>query len=186
MVRRPAKVDFPVSQIRRYLEPGPIVLVTSALRGQRNIMTLGWHTVLEFSPSLIGCVIAGGNHSFELIRKSRECVVNLPTASLVDTVVGIGNTSGSEVDKFERFGLTAQPAARVAAPLIAECHANFECRLADAALVRKYNFFIFEVLQAHVARSPRNPVMLHYTGAGIFRISNKTLSRRRLFRPEML
>src|SRR3954469_7891471 len=42
-------------------------------------MTLGWHTVLEFTPSLIGCMIAGGNHSFGMSRNSRECVINLPT-----------------------------------------------------------------------------------------------------------
>jgi flavin reductase (DIM6/NTAB) family NADH-FMN oxidoreductase RutF len=186
VVSRATKVDFPVAQIRRYLEPGPVVLVSSALKNRRDIMTMGWHTVLEFSPSLVGCVIASGNQSFDLIRKSRECVINLPTASLIDIVVGIGNTSGAEVDKFERFGLTAQPAAQVGAPLIAECHANFECRLVDAALVKKYNFFIFEVLQAHVALTPKYPEMLHYTGEGIFRLSKKVVNRRRLFRPEML
>ena len=42
------KSDFPVANIRRYLEPGPIVLVSSAWRGETNIMTMGWHTVLEF------------------------------------------------------------------------------------------------------------------------------------------
>ncbi len=64
MPRRRPKTDFPVSEVRRYLEPGPIVLVTSAHGDERNIMTMGWHTVMEFTPSLIGCVIAGGNHSF--------------------------------------------------------------------------------------------------------------------------
>jgi flavin reductase (DIM6/NTAB) family NADH-FMN oxidoreductase RutF len=70
-VLKPRKRDFPVSEIRRYLEPGPIVLVSSRWRNETNIMTMGWHTVMEFTPSLIGCVIAQGNHSFELIRKSR-------------------------------------------------------------------------------------------------------------------
>ena len=64
------KKDFPVSDIRRFLEPGPIVLISSAWKGKANIMTLGWHTVMEFSPSLVGCVIANGNFSFEIIRKS--------------------------------------------------------------------------------------------------------------------
>ena len=50
MPKHPEKRDFPVSQVRRYLEPGPIVLVSSRWAGQSNIMTLGWHTVLEFTP----------------------------------------------------------------------------------------------------------------------------------------
>jgi flavin reductase (DIM6/NTAB) family NADH-FMN oxidoreductase RutF len=186
MPKRADKADFPVSKVRRYLEPGPIVLVSSRLDDRRNIMTMGWHTVMEFTPSLVGCVIAGGNYSFDLVRKSRECVINLPTTALTDTVIGIGNTTGAELDKFEHFGLTAQPAEHVKAPLIAECHANFECRLANDALVDKYNFFIFEIVKAHVAKSPRHPETLHYTGDGVFMVSGKIISRRSLFRPEML
>ena len=186
MTRHPQKSDFPVSQVRRYLEPGPIVLVSSQWQGKTNIMTLGWHTVLEFSPSLVGCMISGGNHSFDLIRNSRECVINLPTITLTDTVVGIGNISGRKIDKFAEFGLTPEEAHKVQAPLIRECHASFECLLHDDALVDRYNFFIFEVVAAHVATSPKHPATLHYTGDGVFMVAGKIISRRSLFRPEML
>jgi flavin reductase (DIM6/NTAB) family NADH-FMN oxidoreductase RutF len=180
------KIDFPVTKIRRYLEPGPVVLVTAAHGGVRNIMTMGWHTVMEFTPSLVGCVIAASNYSFELIRRSRECVINVPTEALTDEVVGIGNSSGAETDKFAAFGLTAQRADCVQAPLIRECHANFECKLADGALVQQYNFFIFEVVKAHVARSPRHPRTLHYAGNGEFMVAGKIITRRSKFRPELL
>ena len=182
----PKKSDFPVGQVRRYLEPGPIVLVSSKWEGKTNIMTLGWQTILEFSPSLVGLMISGGNHSFEMIRNSGECVINLPTTALTDTVVGIGNRSGAEIDKFATFNLTAEDASEVDVPLIGECHASFECRLHDDALVEKYNFFIFEVVKAHVAASPKHPETLHYTGDGVFVVSGKIISRRSLFRPEML
>jgi flavin reductase (DIM6/NTAB) family NADH-FMN oxidoreductase RutF len=162
------------------------VLVSSRLDGKNNIMTMGWHTVMEFTPSLVGCVIAAGNHSFEMIRRSGECVINLPTTALTDIVVGIGNTSGAEIDKFAEFGLTANDATKVGAPLIAECLANFECRLHDDALVDRYNFFIFEVVKAHVALTPKHPETLHYTGDGVFMVSGKIISRKSLFRPEML
>jgi flavin reductase (DIM6/NTAB) family NADH-FMN oxidoreductase RutF len=184
--RRKAKIDLPVSLVRRYLEPGPIVLVSSAHGSARNIMTMGWHTVMEFTPSLVGCVIASGNHSFRMIRESGECVINVPTTALTDQVVGVGNTTGAETDKFEHFHLTAEPAQIVKAPLIAECHANLECRLIDDALVEKYNFFIFEVVKAHVAKSPKYPETLHYTGDGVFMVSGKVISRRSKFRPEIL
>jgi len=180
------KRDFPVSRIRRYLEPGPIVLISSRWRDRANIMTLGWHTVLEFTPSLVGCMISGANHSFHMIRDSGECVINLPTTALTDAVVGIGNTTGAEIDKFAEFGLTAEEAGNVSAPLIRECHANFECRLHDDALVEKYNFFIFEVVKAHVAASPEHPETLHYTGDGVFMVSGKAIDRRAQFRPGML
>lgn len=186
MTKTKAKADFPVSKARRFLEPGPIVLISSKWRDETNIMTLGWHTVLEFTPSLVGLMISAGNHSFELIKQSRECVINVPTTALTDTVVRIGNTTGSEVDKFAEFGLTAEEAEKVDAPLIGECHASFECRLHDDALVDRYNFFIFEVVKAHVAPSPQHPETLHYTGEGVFMVSGKTISRRSLFLPERL
>jgi len=186
VARHPDKKDFPVGQVRRYLEPGPIVLVSSRWRDKTNIMTMGWHTVMDFTPSLVGCVIAGGNHSFEMIRRSGECVINLPTTALTDTVVRIGNVSGARMDKFNAFGLSADPSEEVGAPLIRECPANFECRLHDDALVDKYNFFIFEVVKAHVARSPKHPETLHYTGDGVFVVSGKVIHRRSLFRPGML
>lgn len=186
MARYPKKSDFLVSRVRRYLEPGPIVLVSSRWQGKANIMTLGWHTVLGFTPSLVGLMISSGNHSFGMIRDSRECVINLPTTALTDAVVGIGNTSGTEIDKFAHFGLTAEDAGEVGAPLIRECHASFECRLHDDTLVERYNFFIFEVVRAHVAASPKHPETLHYIGDGVFMVSGRIISRRSLFSPEML
>jgi flavin reductase (DIM6/NTAB) family NADH-FMN oxidoreductase RutF len=149
-------------------------------------MTMGWHTVMEFTPSLIGCVIASGNHSFELVRRSRECVINIPTTALTDKVVGIGNISGAAVDKFEKFDLTSAPAQQVKAPLIADCFANLECKLVDGRLIDKYNFFIFEVVKAHVARRPKYPETLHYTGDGVFMVAGKIISRRAHFKPGML
>lgn len=175
------KHDFPVDQVRRFLEPGPVVLVSSQWGEQTDIMTMGWHTVMEFSPSLVGCVISSANHSHELVRQSGECVINLPTTKLTDVVAKIGNSSGAEIDKFQEFGLTAERAHVVGAPMIGECHASFECRLFDDALVERYNFFVFEVVKAHVARSPKHPQTLHYTGAGGFMLAGKTISRKALF-----
>lgn len=185
-MRRYRKLDFPTQDVRRFLEPGPVVLVSSAWKQQRDVMTLGWHMVLEFSPSLLACCISSANHSFALLRRSRQCVINLPTADLVDTVVGIGNTSGADLDKFAHFGLTAVPATHVAAPLIAECYASFECRLHDGSQIGKHGLFVWEVVKAHVAASPKRPRTLHYRGDGRFMLSGAEISRRRLFKPEML
>ena len=77
-------------------------------------------------------------------------------------------------------------AKKVKAPLVAECYGNFEGKLADAKLVGRYSLFIFEVVYAHVATSPKYPTTVHYRGDGVFMISGRNLSRRRLFKPEML
>lgn len=183
------KVDVPVEDVRRFLEPGPIVLVSSSFEGETDIMTMGWHMVMGFEPSLVGCYIWNANHSHALIRKSRVCVINVPTVDLAETVVDIGNCSGRDTDKFEKFGLTPQPGVMVSAPLIAECVASFECRLADASLIDRYNLFVFEVVKGHAAPGAikASPRTLHYRGDGEFMIAGETTRKwRRRFRPEML
>lgn len=55
-----AKRTFPLSRVYRLLEPGPVALVTTAHRGKPNVMTQSWHTMMEFEPPLVGCVIRGG------------------------------------------------------------------------------------------------------------------------------
>ena len=181
-VRR--KFDFPVDEVRRFLEPGPVILISSAHGGEKNIMTCGWHMIMEYN--LVGCFIWNRDHSREMIRKSRECVINIPTADMAKTVVDIGNTSGADIDKFKKFKLTPVKAAKVKAPTISECFANFECKLVDTTLIRKYSLFVFEVVKAHAPKSPRVPKMLHYTGEGIFLTSGRSLNLARRFKPEIL
>jgi len=173
------KIPVPLDQVRRYLEPGPVLLVSSAHKGERDVMVMGWHTVMEFSPSLIGCVISSANHSHELIRASGECVLNLPTTAQIEQVLGVGSTTGAEIDKFEAFGLRTEPAEQVGAPALSDCYAQFECRLHDDSMVERYDFFIWEVVAARAQASPRHPETLHYKGDGVFMVSGKTIRRQR-------
>jgi flavin reductase (DIM6/NTAB) family NADH-FMN oxidoreductase RutF len=178
------KRGFPVDQTRRYLEPGPIVLVSSHWQGESNIMTMGWHMMLEYDQ--IGCYIWDENHSFDLIRKSKQCVINLPTIDLIDTIVGIGNSSGAEIDKFVTFGLTQTASDKVSVPMIKECYANFECRLEDGSMIARRGLFIWRVVKAHVARTPQYPTTVHYRGHGIFMVSGRHINLRRKFKPQNL
>ena len=181
-MKKYVKKSLPVNKVRRFLEPGPVVLVSSAYKGERDIMTMGWHMILGDSPSLVGCFIWDQNYSRELIRRSKQCVINVPTYDLADAVIGVGNTHGPKPDKFEEFGLTAVKAAKVDAPLIGECYANFECELVDSNLINKYSLFVFEVVKAHVATSPKYPTTMHYRGDGVFMVSGKNVSHRDRFK----
>lgn len=169
------KKDFPVEDVRRFLEPTPTVLVTSAYKDKQNIMTMGWYTVMEFVPSLIGCMITGSNYSFGLITKSRECVINIPSSALAKKVVAVGNCSGADTDKFTSIGFTAEPGSIVKAPLLKECFASFECKIHDSKLINAYNFFIFEVVRAHVAPRPKFPETIAYRGDSQFVLSGKNI-----------
>jgi flavin reductase (DIM6/NTAB) family NADH-FMN oxidoreductase RutF len=138
-------------------------------------MTMSWHTMMEFEPPLVGCVISNRNHTFGILKATRECVINIPTVELAAQAVGCGNTSGRRVDKFTTFRLTPAPASRVAAPLIGECYANLECRVVDARMVAKYNFFILEVLKAWIDPARKHPRTIHHLGRGAFMVAGRTI-----------
>jgi hypothetical protein len=76
--------------------PGDAGFFAMAERNEHHAM--GWHIVMESTPSLVACMIASSNHSFGLIRKNRQCVINPPTTALTDIVVAIGNTTGAKID----------------------------------------------------------------------------------------
>ena len=169
------KRAFPLDQVYRLLEPGPVVLVTTARAGRANIMPLSWHTMMELVPPLVRCVISNRNYTFEVLRATGECVINLPTVERAEKVVGCGNTTGRRVDKFKTFGFTAVPAAVVQAPLIAECHAHLECKVIDRKLVARYNFFVLEVVQAWIDPRQKRPHTMHHQGEGVFLVAGRTI-----------
>ncbi len=170
-----AKKPLALSEVYRLLEPGPVVLLTTAAKGRMNVMTMSWHTMMEFEPPLVGCIVSGRNYSFDLLRASRECVINIPPAGIARQVVGCGNTSGRRVDKFRKFALTPSASAHVAAPRIDECHASLECRVADTRMVARYNLFVLEVVAASIDRTVRKPRTLHHAGKGVFVVDGETI-----------
>jgi flavin reductase (DIM6/NTAB) family NADH-FMN oxidoreductase RutF len=171
-----AKRAYPLSKVYGLLEPGPVVLLTTQHKGRANVMPMSWHTMMEFEPPLVGCIVSGRNFSFAALTATRQCVLNIPTAELAAQVVGCGNASGRRVDKFERFGLTPLPAATVDAPLIAECYANLECTVADTRLMNRYNFFVLEVKKAWIDPACKAPRTLHHRGRGVFMVAGETIT----------
>ena len=167
--------ELPLSKVYQLLEPGPVVLLTTAHKGRANVMTLSWQTMLEFEPPLIACVVGEANHSFAALRATRECVIAVPALELAAKVAAVGNCSGRDVDKFKKFGLTPLKAARVKPPLIGECFANLECKVVDMAFVRKYNLFVLEVVKAWIDPTQKNPKVIHHHGDGTFTVDGKRI-----------
>jgi flavin reductase (DIM6/NTAB) family NADH-FMN oxidoreductase RutF len=167
--------DLPLSEVYQLLEPGPVVLLTTARKGQANVMTMSWHMMVEFEPPLVACVVGGADYSFDALRATRECVIAIPALKLASKVVKVGNCSGRDTDKFTEFGLTPLPAEHVRAPLVAECFANLECKVTDTRMVNKYNLFILEVVKAWTDRAQKNPKRIHHHGYGTFVADGKKL-----------
>ena len=164
-----------LSKAYQLLEPGPVVLLTTARKGRANVMTMSWHMMVEFEPPMVACVVSSANHSFAALRATGECVIAVPARKLASKVVKVGNSSGRDLDKFAAFGLTPLPAESVAPPLIAECFANLECKVSDRRLVNRYNLFILKVLKAWVDPAQKNPKTIHHQGYGRFVVDGPTI-----------
>lgn len=167
--------SLPLSKVYQLLEPGPVVLLTTAHKGRMNVMTMSWHMMVDFEPPLIACIVSGRDHSFVALRATRECVIAIPSVELAEKVVAIGNCSGRDVDKFAAFHLTAKGAEHVAAPLVAECFANIECRVRDTRLVNRYGLFVMEGVRAWIDAAQKNPRTTHHKGFGEFVVDGETI-----------
>jgi flavin reductase (DIM6/NTAB) family NADH-FMN oxidoreductase RutF len=169
--------DFPLNRAFMFIEPGPVVLVSTTMNGKHNIMTLSWTMVLDFTPRF-AFMTGPWNYSCRALLKSKECVIAVPTADMSKTVVSIGSCSGADVDKFKKFKLTPLKAKYVEAPLVKECYVNIECRVVD--YIKKHGIFIVDAVQAWVDTQRKDKRFFHAIGDGRFIIDGQKVSHRRI------
>jgi flavin reductase (DIM6/NTAB) family NADH-FMN oxidoreductase RutF len=167
-----------LAKVYQKLEPGPVVLLTTAEAGRPNVMTMSWHMMVEFNPPLIACIVSEGDFSYRMLNQSGECVIAIPPAELAETVVGIGNCSGRDIDKFAHFRLKKKKARFVEAPLIEQCIVNIECKVLDRRLVPQFNLFILEGVHAWIDPERADAKTLHHCGRGRFLLDGEELRLR--------
>jgi len=132
------------------LYPVRVVLVScGGLAGPKNIVTLAWAGVVNSTPPMVGIGVRPSRYSHELISQTGEFVVNIPRADQLKAVEVCGSTSGRTSDKFAATGLTAVPAQKVKAPLIAECPVNLECRVQQVVKLPSHDLFLAEIVAVH-------------------------------------
>lgn len=167
------KKSFRLGNFYGLLESGPVVLVTTHYKNKMNVMPLSWLMMIDFDPPILAFVLSNRNFSFNLLKKSKECVINIPTVEIIKQVVACGNTTGKKIDKFQKFKLTPVKASKVKAPLIKECYASLECKVVDSKLSGKYNIFILKGLKSWIDPSKSKPKTIHHEGKGTFIVATK-------------
>lgn len=159
------------------IEPGPVVLVTTNDGNKYNIMTISWTMVMDFIPQF-AITTGPWNYSFTALRKTKECVISIPTVDMIDKVIGIGTCSGSDTEKFEKFMLTPVKAKHIKAPLIKECLANIECKVVD--IINKHNILVLEGVAAYLDISRKEKRTFHAVGDGTFIVDGRKISRKKM------
>jgi len=166
-----------LSQAFTLIEPGPVTLVTTHDGRKPNVMTVTWTMVLDFT-GRIAITTGPWNHSFQALRESGECVMAIPGADMIDTVISIGTCSGADTDKFGKFDLAPKKAKHVTPPLLGNCLANIECRVEE--IIEPYNIVVLESLAAYRDETRRDQRMLHAVGDGTFIADGRRLDRRKM------
>jgi flavin reductase (DIM6/NTAB) family NADH-FMN oxidoreductase RutF len=159
------------------IESGPVVLITTNDGKKNNIMTISWTMVLDFTP-VFAITTGEWNYSFATLRKTKECVIAIPTVDMLDKVVGIGTCTGADTDKFAKFKLTPVEGKNVKAPLIKECLANIECKVID--IVKKHNIVVLEAVAAYFDSSRKEKRTIHAVGDGTFIVDGRKLNRKKM------
>lgn len=118
--------------------------------GKANLITIGWAMKTSHDPPMVAISVKPTRYSHDLLLRTREFVLAIPTQPILKALHFCGRTSGRECDKFQVSKLTGVPAVRVKAPLIKECVANLECTVVSSLTTGDHTIIVGEVVAAHV------------------------------------
>jgi flavin reductase (DIM6/NTAB) family NADH-FMN oxidoreductase RutF len=170
------KINVEFSSAYRLLHPMHTVLVSCVDKtGKPNVLPLAWAMPTSRDPALVAISVAPSRYSHQLIEKTGEFVVNLPTIDIVKETLTCGRTSGKNTDKFAETGLTPLPARKVKAPIIKECVAHLECKLRNKFKTGDHTIFVGEVIAAYANKGVFTDTynidearMLYHLGGNVF------------------
>ena len=167
-----AFVELSLNKAFMLFEPGPVILVSTHDGKKNNLMTISWHMVTDFTPTL-ALTTGPWNHSFKAMMKKKECVLAVPTVDIIEKVISIGDCSGKDTDKFKKFELTPLPASEVAAPLVKECLACLECKIID--YIEEPGIFLLQGVKAWIDNERKERRTFHANGDGTFVVDGETI-----------
>jgi flavin reductase (DIM6/NTAB) family NADH-FMN oxidoreductase RutF len=172
---------------RRLLGGGPVLLVSSSYRGRHNVMPVAYAMNLSIVPPLIGIALHPGRHTTDIIRKTNEFAINIPTRDLLHHVQYLGTLSGADFDKLELTNLPTFQARRVGTVLLEGCVGWIECSLED--MVEMGDHFLAvgrvvavsaddEAFEDHWLLKDNDLKPLHYLGSNFFALLDYVMEAR--------
>jgi flavin reductase (DIM6/NTAB) family NADH-FMN oxidoreductase RutF len=127
--------------------PLPAVMVScGSLPEEYNIITVSWTGTICTDPAMCYISVRPGRHSYEIIKRNGEFVINLTTKSLAFATDWCGVKSGKDHKKFSEMRLTPVPASKIKAPMIKESPVNIECIVKEIKELGSHHMFISEVV----------------------------------------
>ncbi len=127
--------------------PLPAVLVSCGESPEEyNLVTISWTGIISSDPPMCYISVRPSRHSYEIIKRTGEYVINLTTEKLARATDWCGVKSGRNVNKWKEMGLTPGPASIVKAPILMEAPVSIECKVKDILNLGSHHMFISEVV----------------------------------------
>ncbi len=133
------------------IAPLPPVMVTCGTEEKPNILTIAWTGILNTIPPKTYISVRPSRYSYNLIKESKELVINLTPAELVKACDYCGVKSGDKFNKFEDMKLTTQKASVVSVPLLEQSPISIECKVTDIVPLGSHDMFIADIVAVNVA-----------------------------------
>lgn len=132
------------------LAPIPAVMVTCGTMEKPNVLTIAWTGIINTVPPMTYISIRPTRHSYEIIKRTRQFVINLTTKDLCRAADLCGVKSGSNTDKFKEAKLAIEPAQKVTAPLLVDSPLSLECKLVEIKHLGSHDMFLAEIVAVDV------------------------------------
>ena len=134
------------------LYPVPVVMVScGSMEREKNIITVAWTGTINSDPAMTYISLRSSRYSYDIIKQSKEFVINLVTKKLAFACDYCGIKSGKDIDKFKEMNLTALKGTKVSAPIISESPVNIECHVKDIITLGTHDMFLAEVVNVSVS-----------------------------------
>ena len=132
-----------------FIYPLPAVMVSCGTMEESNIITVAWTGIINTDPAMCYISVRPTRHSYEMIKKTGEFVINLTTKDLAYATDWCGVKTGAKVDKFKEMKLTKEKANFVNCPMIKESPVSVECKVKEIRELGSHHMFIADVTAVH-------------------------------------
>ncbi|MEN6456687.1 MAG: flavin reductase family protein [Prolixibacteraceae bacterium] len=127
--------------------PLPAVLVSCGeTPDEYNLLTISWTGTICSDPPMCYISVRPSRHSYEIIKRTGEYVINLTTEKLARATDWCGVKSGKNINKWKEMALTPAPAGIVKAPIVLEAPVSIECKVKEVLNLGSHHMFISEVV----------------------------------------
>ena len=138
------------------LGPVPAVMVSLGTGEEQNILTISWTGIVNSDPPMTYISVRPSRHSYDILKRTGEFVINLTTEDLTFEMDHCGCVSGRTENKFEAMHLTPLPGQQVACPMIGESPVNLECKVTQVIPLGSHDLFLAQIVAIHADRSLLN------------------------------